>query len=267
VRVRPAPGCPSSGCRAGGRPEAARRDGLEVVEKVLTTQLNDPDLTERDASGGNRPASRSTRQTDADVGAVAGLCSSSPWSWWSSPSTGSGPAPRPRPRTTDRGAVSSRPCPQCPGRHTRCPLWTPHRPARSDRGHRHGRSAAAWRRRGPAPMVHFPARTATSRPRCPLSARLRSSARRSVRPGVRTAPAVSTRTGCAVSIRSGVRGLLAVLSAVCRRSDGLPCGQRTARTPQGTAVCGAALWPRYRKGSPARRPLLGCSQRRRARAT
>ncbi len=50
---------------------------------------------------------------------------------------------------------------------------------------------------------------------------------------------------CPVSIRSGVRGLLlAVLSAVCRRSDGLPCGQRTARTPQGTAVCGAAPWPR-----------------------
>ena len=66
-----------------------------------------------------------------------------------------------------------------------------------------------------------------------------------VRPGVRTAPAVSTRTG--------VRCPFGQVSGVCcwpfcppSAAGPMACraGQRTARTPQGTAVCGAAPWPR-----------------------
>jgi hypothetical protein len=38
--VRPAPRWPSCRCRAGGRPEAARRAGLEVVEKLLTSEAS-----------------------------------------------------------------------------------------------------------------------------------------------------------------------------------------------------------------------------------
>jgi hypothetical protein len=34
-------------CRAGGRPEAARRAGLEFVEKLLPTKLTSTDTTER----------------------------------------------------------------------------------------------------------------------------------------------------------------------------------------------------------------------------
>jgi hypothetical protein len=39
-------------CRAGGRPEAARRTGLEFVEKLLTTNLTSADMTERDRRSG-----------------------------------------------------------------------------------------------------------------------------------------------------------------------------------------------------------------------
>jgi hypothetical protein len=39
---------PSCRCRAGGRPEAARRAGLEFVEKLLT-KLTSTDTTERNA--------------------------------------------------------------------------------------------------------------------------------------------------------------------------------------------------------------------------
>jgi hypothetical protein len=37
-------------CRAGGRPEAARRAGLEFVEKLLTANLTSTDTTERNTS-------------------------------------------------------------------------------------------------------------------------------------------------------------------------------------------------------------------------
>ena len=49
-RVRPVPRWPPCRCRAGGRPEAARRAGLEFVEKLLTTNLTSTDTTERNAS-------------------------------------------------------------------------------------------------------------------------------------------------------------------------------------------------------------------------
>jgi hypothetical protein len=39
-RVRPVPRWPSSRRRAGGRPEAARRAGLEMVERVLTASID-----------------------------------------------------------------------------------------------------------------------------------------------------------------------------------------------------------------------------------
>jgi hypothetical protein len=57
--------------------------------------------------------------------AATAPCSSPPWPWSPSPRTGSAPLVghdldhRP-------GAVSSRPCPQCPDRQTRCLPWTPH---------------------------------------------------------------------------------------------------------------------------------------------
>jgi hypothetical protein len=47
--VRPVPRGPSCPRRAGGRPEAARRAGLEFVEKVLTTKPASTDTTERNA--------------------------------------------------------------------------------------------------------------------------------------------------------------------------------------------------------------------------
>jgi hypothetical protein len=64
-------------------------------------------------------------------------------------------------------AVSSRPGPRCPGRQPRWLAWILRRPHGPGHGRLHGRSAAAWHQRGPAPMVRCTARTATSRPRRP----------------------------------------------------------------------------------------------------
>ena len=83
----------SGGVTGRGRPEAARRAGLEFVEKLLTTKLTSTSTTERNA-GMLRLAPRPV--IVVELVARSGL--SSPWPWLPSPSAGLVPARRPRPR-------------------------------------------------------------------------------------------------------------------------------------------------------------------------
>jgi hypothetical protein len=171
--------------------------------------------------------------------------------------------------------VSSRPGRPCPGRQSWWLPWTP--PVRHGlgRGRLHGRSVAARLRRGPVPMVRSPARTATSRPRCPCCPCCPpgfAAARRSVRPGSalrRQGPLGRVRGVHSDRVRCPRgQGPESAAGPVRGRSGGRPCGQRTARTPQGDRrLRRAGVAAGYRNGSPARWPLLGCHQRQRARAT
>ena len=67
---------------------AARRAGLEFVEKLLTTKLESADMTERNAGMLRVPLV-------ASVELATGRTSASSWSWSPSPTEGSTRAPRP----------------------------------------------------------------------------------------------------------------------------------------------------------------------------
>jgi hypothetical protein len=82
-RVRPVPRCPSCRCRAGGRPEAARRAGLEGVEKLLTTTS----LARTRWSGALACFAFRPIASLVDLG--TGWSCASPWSWSPSPRAGS----------------------------------------------------------------------------------------------------------------------------------------------------------------------------------
>jgi hypothetical protein len=150
------------------------------------------------------------------------LGSSSPWS--SSPTLRLGPQLLGPDLDHRAGAVSSRPGPQCPA------VWVDRvradspgvsdvdtaPSARSGHGRLHGRSVAAWHRRGPVPMVPWAGPTASSRPHCrccpPAFAKRAAasypvSARRPQCPSGQGRGVHSDR--CPRSTRTGVRGLLA----------------------------------------------------------
>jgi len=166
------------------------------------------------------------------------------------------------------GAGSSRPCPQCPGRKTRCLPWAPHRPARPGRGRPHCRIAVAWHRRRPVLVVRSTARTATSRPRCPAvrqafagaraAASDRVSALRPQRPRGRVCGVhsdrgpVSTRTGvgacCWTSCPPSAAGPMA-----CRAGSAQPARHPASRA--GGRCAGAPLWLR---ATGRVRPPAGC---------
>jgi hypothetical protein len=88
-------------CRAGGRPAAARRAGLEVVEKLLTTNLTSTDTTERNAGMLRVPLVASL------VELATGSGSSSSWSSPPSPTAGSVPVRLATTSTADRAVPAS----------------------------------------------------------------------------------------------------------------------------------------------------------------
>jgi hypothetical protein len=142
------------------------------------------------------------------------------------------PAPRPRPPPST-GAVSGHPCPLSVQTAPVSDVDTP-RPHES----------RSW----------TPARTASSLPRCPAGRQAPPNPRRSVRPGVRTAPAVSIWTGARCPLRQG-SGRTGVRSDRVRCPLGPLSGVHPDRGP------GSAAGRTGRRPRPVRWPAVQAARR------
>jgi hypothetical protein len=238
-RAGPAPSaCAARGCH---RPAPGQHRGAGGFDAMATTPTR-PAPTSPGGGWATALPARSASLLDLATGSTAG-----------------GPGRRrlaPRPRLHHRQAR----CLAVPVRSVRADGaggWRGPRTVRTvGYRRRHGRSAAAWHRRGPAPTVCCAARTATSRPRYPAVRQASQQRAAASARGVRSVSAVSTRTGMQGSL-GRVRGVHSDRWGIhpdrgpgsagqpvrpCRRSGGRPGGQRTAGGPQRAARrCGRGL--------------------------